>query len=310
MYVDRETIFVKNTREELIPDATRSFPYMVSLCQVRCYPDQTIPWHWHKTLELIYVARGELEFRTAKRVVLLPAGCGLLVNTGVLHASKGVCETEDTEVLVHQFDASILGGQSGSIFDRKYMQPFLTNRSLEIIPFFQNNRKHQRILNSLRDSFDLDPEKEGYEFQVRIFLSALWLQIMETADFTETVNGKDPSEQALREMLIYIQERFSEQIKIRDLAEAGMVSERECYRLFSQSLHMTPGEYLRQVRLTRAASLLAETDQTVTAIGMACGFGSASYFGRLFLEAYGLSPSAWRDACKEKWQNSERCRQD
>ena len=43
-----------------------------------------------------------------------------------------------------------------------------------------------------------------------------------------------------------------------------------------------------------AADLLKETSLSVSEIGSSCGFGSSSYFGKLFKEKYGVSPLGYR----------------
>lgn len=48
------------------------------------------------------------------------------------------------------------------------------------------------------------------------------------------------------------------------------------------------------LRLKRACALLADTDLSVTEIGIACGFGSTSYFTKLFHQQYGLTPGEYR----------------
>ena len=83
-------------------------------------------------------------------------------------------------------------------------------------------------------------------------------------------------------MMIYIHDHFAEKISVRDLAAAAFLSERECYRVFQNCLHMTPTEYLTSIRLQMTCRMLAETRESVTDIGHACGLGSSSYFGRHF----------------------------
>ena len=55
-------------------------------------------------------------------------------------------------------------------------------------------------------------------------------------------------------------------------------------------LHMTPTEYLTSIRLQMACRMLAETRESVTDIGHACGLGSSSYFGKTFREHTGYAP--------------------
>ena len=48
--------------------------------------------------------------------------------------------------------------------------------------------------------------------------------------------------------------------------------------------------------------MLADSQIPITEIGYACGFGNASYFGKIFREYTGSTPLQYR----RKWQNSEK----
>lgn len=103
-------------------------------------------------------------------------------------------------------------------------------------------------------------------------------------------------------MMVYIHEHYGEKISIPELAAAAYLSERECYRVFHDCLHMTPVEYIKAFRLQAACQMLANGQESVTVISHDCGLGSSSYFGKVFREYAHCSPTEYR----RKWQNSDR----
>lgn len=56
----------------------------------------------------------------------------------------------------------------------------------------------------------------------------------------------------------------------------------------------TPTEFLNELRIARAATLLATTSQEITDIALDCGFENLSYFYRLFRQQHGQTPRAYR----------------
>lgn len=86
-----------------------------------------------------------------------------------------------------------------------------------------------------------------------------------------------------------------------ELAAAAYLSERECFRIFHDCLHMTPVEYIKTYRLQMACRMLAGGQKSVTDVSHACGLGSSSYFGKVFREYVHCSPSEYR----QKWQDSD-----
>ena len=83
-------------------------------------------------------------------------------------------------------------------------------------------------------------------------------------------------------MMIYIHEHYREKISIPELAAAAYLSERECYRVFHDCLHMTPVEYITTYRLQIACQMLAKGQEPITVISHECGLESSSYFGKVF----------------------------
>ena len=95
-------------------------------------------------------------------------------------------------------------------------------------------------------------------------------------------------------MLLYIGERYREPLSVAEIAQAAEVSERECYRLFQESLHQTPIAFVQQYRLQQATALLTGGNGTITQIAQRVGFDSTAYFSKVFRRMYGMTPMQMR----------------
>jgi transcriptional regulator GlxA family with amidase domain len=69
------------------------------------------------------------------------------------------------------------------------------------------------------------------------------------------------------------------------------ISVRQLERLFGRFLNCSPGKYYMELRMTKAQRLLLQTEQSISDIGMACGFISASHFSRVYRAHFGSSPA-------------------
>ena len=76
---------VNGNLEEVTCHGTPAFPMEVYLDDLDLYPNRSIPWHWHKELELVYVLRGAIEFQTGVRSYVLSSGQGGLLPPNMLH---------------------------------------------------------------------------------------------------------------------------------------------------------------------------------------------------------------------------------
>ena len=58
---------------------------------------------------------------------------------------------------------------------------------------------------------------------------------------------------------------------------------------------MTPGEFIKHIRLKQAAHLLVSTHLTVSEIFYRTGFNNQSYFFREFKKRYHCAPNEYRE---------------
>jgi AraC family transcriptional regulator len=92
----------------------------------------------------------------------------------------------------------------------------------------------------------------------------------------------------------HIEERLAEQVPLAALAGLVRLSPYHFSRSFKQSFGMPPHRFHSHRRIERAKALLADRAMSVTRVGMALGFSSASSFTMSFRKVAGMTPSAWR----------------
>lgn len=296
----RSLEYCTGSREELLPGMTADFPYIATRAELDYY---VIPWHWHKEVEIFYIESGALEYYTQKGSQIFSAGSGGFVNSNVLHMTKPLSEREKNIQLLHIFDTSFLSGEQGSRIEQKYVAPIAASPRIEMAAFSPHDPEQAEILRLIQKAFLFSEKEFGYELRLREILTHIWLLIYNMLGpklAHEVEYGRDIKDESLKLMMIFVREHFAEKISISDLASAAFLSERECYRIFQRSLHVTPVEYIKSVRLREACRLLGKTQRSITSISYACGFGSSSYFGKTFRETMGCTPLEYRQG----WQGT------
>lgn len=298
--------FYTGSKEELLPDFANDFPYIASRAELDKYIEHYVPWHWHKAVEFFYMESGSLEYYTPKGKQLFPAGSGGMVNSNILHMTRPVAQTEKNVQLLHIFDVSLLAGEQGSRIEQKYITPIITNPQMDLIPLFPNNAIEKKILERILEAFHLSSNEFGYEMKLREALSEIWLMLFQLSPPAQVQQkAQNKSSDQIKLMMIYIHEHYQEKISISELAAAAYLSERECFRVFHNCLHMTPVAYIKTYRLQAACQMLARGNEPITSISHACGLGSSSYFGKVFREYAHCTPLEYR----RKWQNRDISRQ-
>ncbi|WP_176521754.1 ATP-binding protein [Longimonas halophila] len=82
---------------------------------------------------------------------------------------------------------------------------------------------------------------------------------------------------------------------VDQLASAVALSRRQCTRRLKDAVDMTPAAFIRHRRIEHAKTLLQTDPETIAEVVYAVGFRSPSHFSKVFREATGQSPSAYRD---------------
>ena len=127
---------------EEIEGLTVEYPYVLHRVDLT---SAQIPWHWHEEVEFIYVREGSMRVRTPGRVLVFEQGEGFFTNTNVLSCLE---EEKGGKIDSHLLHEAFLGGHFKSVFETKYLEPVLKNRSLEILEFRGIRRRSGRSWRS------------------------------------------------------------------------------------------------------------------------------------------------------------------
>lgn len=101
-------------------------------------------------------------------------------------------------------------------------------------------------------------------------------------------------QQELLAVLHYIDEHLDQTLSNARLAEIAVVSESRFIRRFREATGRTPGRYVQERRVRRAAELLVSTHHSVDRIAELCGFTNRFYFTRVFGKRMGCPPARYR----------------
>lgn len=113
----------------------------------------------------------------------------------------------------------------------------------------------------------------------------------------------------LNTIVKYIDDKLNDpELSVEELSKHVGMSRGSLYHKLLQLTELTPIEYIRSVKLDRAATLLEKSDYNVAQIAYMTGFGTPSYFSRLFKGRYNVLPSEYihtrRKENKPKLENT------
>jgi AraC family transcriptional regulator len=100
--------------------------------------------------------------------------------------------------------------------------------------------------------------------------------------------------------LIYIQNHLERKLSLDELAGVAEFSPYHFHRIFRSVVGETVKEHVRRLRLEQAARSLKTSNEPVTNIAFQAGYETHESFSRAFKTMFGVSPSGYRKAIKEK----------
>ncbi|WNS44037.1 AraC family transcriptional regulator [Paenibacillus sp. MMS20-IR301] len=100
-------------------------------------------------------------------------------------------------------------------------------------------------------------------------------------------------------ILSYINQNYNRISKIEEIAEQFFISKYYLCHIFKEATGMTLIQYLNNIKIQHACSLLVNSRLSVLEIGNACGFNSSMYFCKIFKQALNVTPSGFRKRAAE-----------
>ena len=274
------------------PHGTVEFPCAAYTSRHTDAPGDTIPWHWHEELEVIFVAAGTLKLQIPGGEYLLREGSLVVLNSNVLHSLSGHPAGALRSMVFSPF---LITGGADTVFYKNYVRALLACPDFSVWqaePGTDVKRFSAAFSAMETDAF-------AYEFTVRENLSQLLLHCY--AQLLPRLSAQKPAKSAdtvrIEQMLQYMQASYAEPITLADIAQAAGLSERECLRCFRRTIGDSPVQYLLKYRLMQSAALLrASPAASIAEVSAACGFDSPSYFSKQFRRFYQRPPREYRTA--------------
>ena len=253
------------------------------------YPPQGHPegyafeWSRGRTLhdhQIVYISRGRGQFESQPtRAQTVEAGTAFLLFPGVWHRYAPDPETGWDEHWV---------GVNGAIARAWVKNGFFTPAE----PFVRI-RQEERLLALYAELIEAVKVNRPALQQVLAGTATHILALL-YSDRQARRAGDDEALEPIRQAIRLMRSDPTCPLDVPALARQLNVSYSAFRRSFTHHTGLSPHQYLLELRLARARSLLAETTLTVKAVAAAAGFTDEHYFSRLFRQRTGGTPTHWR----------------
>lgn len=112
---------------------------------------------------------------------------------------------------------------------------------------------------------------------------------------SKPIQAESVNEKHLARIAAIIEDNLADtELNVNMLCEKSGIPNKQLYRLIKKYMGLSPLDYIRRVRLQKAAVLLAQHRFTVSEVSYMVGFNTPSYFAKCFQQEFGVKPSQYK----------------
>ncbi len=249
--------------------------------------------HWHSQVELNYLNRGRMTYLMNGHLVPLQART-LGVFWGATPHQVIAQADESDLVIIYLPLGEFLRLKLPRDFRRLIMGGgFVLDRDADPADHVLFPRWFDELQTGRPDLREL----VRHEIDCRLWrlaLSGHRLARSVDVDARPGASGSDASLERVRRMAMFIAEHCNRRLTVDEIARRADIHPNHAMTLFRRIVGMTISEYLVRQRLSRAQSLLLDTDLPAAVVAERCGFGSRSRFYEVFRQWVGKHPGRYR----------------
>jgi len=239
---------------------------------------------------LLTTLNGQLEYTLDGKPLTLASSQSVVLEPNTSVTARG----QQVELLFVTLSASLVLQDAAAMH-------LITPKS--IVTFTREHVSGDKRLDALLAEFvaELTAEKPGKEIVMRALVEQTLVHLLRNYSTPRLSEELELSrvglvDRRIRRSVELMHSQIDQDLTLKSLAAASYLSPFHFARLFKKLTGASPHNYLAGIRATRAQLLLAETDLSVTEIGMRVGYLSGSHFTKAFRLATGTTPREFRQS--------------
>ena len=241
--------------------------------------------------EFTRIGKGSCTYQIHLETYDVEEGDLIFIPPAVLHAISNEKE-ERMQSETYVFHMDFLGAKAADICAIRYLNPLMNQKLIPPFVIKKGHPLYEKAADLFEDiNTEYDKKTPGYEIAIKSYLLQFVAALIPyctrntEADAILTEHAKK-----LKEVLSYIDAHYMEELTISGLAGICFFSEYYFMRFFKKYMGMSCVQYIKNVRLERAADQFENGETNTLEVALACGFSNLSYFHREFKKKYGMTP--------------------
>ncbi len=247
-------------------------------------------WHQHPEYEIIYVKKGSGKLHIGNHLGEYQEGEVMFLGPNLPHTGLGYGVIGEHEEIIIQLKDIFLGNDFMSIPEMEGIRK-LFERAIFGISFTGKTRQQvAQKMENLTQITGLDRLISLLEI-LKILSQSTEFKILNSRDSRYDFRHQD--EERINRIYNYVEENYTKDIKIEDIAEVANLTVPSFCRYFKKMTHMTFTDFVNEFRINNACKLL-HTNMGISDVCFESGFNNISHFNKTFRHFKSKSPRDYR----------------
>jgi AraC-like DNA-binding protein len=257
------------------------------------YPSDLIRWHAHDDYELHFIVATSGKVFVGDYIGNYSPG--QLILTGPRLPHNWICQNDQEEIqlrdMVIRFDHESFSNGMKIIPELAEILPMLA-RAKSGIEFFDLDQEYLKdVFQNVRDSSGLSRLIISLPLLQKLAQSRSY-RLLSTVQID--LKSSELLQRKINTVVDYVSQNYNQDITLSSVASLIGMSDSHFSRFFKKATGNRFIEFVNRVRVSRACSLLTETDQQIATICFQVGFNNVANFNRRFHELKGVTPRDFR----------------
>ena len=127
-----------------------------------------------------------------------------------------------------------------------------------------------------------DRPVDGYELKINHFVNEIFYYIFHNVNLSKELSLKESRDlERMKDVMIYLTKTIDQKHTLADIASYCHLSNSECCRLFQRNVHLSPVDYLNQLRIHMSLSEIIKHEKKITDIA------------KMYKKTLGITPRAF-----------------
>ncbi len=254
--------------------------------------------HFHNYMEIGYCYFGDGDLIIEDRNYQYKGGEVTVIPANIPHTTNSkpghICKWEYLFVDIERFVRNEMN--LGSVYQDQVLGAINRRGTMKTV-------KNHPVLASIVMSIitECREEKDYYKQSIKGYLHAFVIELIRLAEERSRANQLHHRiNEYLQDALSFVDQHYMEPLRVEDIANASGLSESHFRRVFEESMHMKPLDYVNLIRVDKACVLMSKENISMEELSFRVGYQNQSTFNRNFRRLTGYSPNQWKK--KENYQ--------